>query len=490
MSLSQTEATHADTHTPPTVLTEATTASGRRKFPSELKTIPCTVAGCGKMFNRPARLVAHLRSHNNERPYRCTYPACDKSYSDNKHLKGHVLSAHTKEARFVCADCGKGFATGQRLKRHGLVHQGEERYKCRAYPPCTQSFRKHQTLQRHILRDHLGEKPYKCTHDGCDESYDTSNALKAHTTREHGERRFWCDECSAAAAAAAASAAADDDNGGSSGSGGSKEPVGFTTQFLLEQHVRQEHVNCIFCDGLKFGGQYELEQHMEIYHSGLTVKDRKTVSCDFEGCDKKFTKKSNMKAHYRTAHEGMRFVCGKVNTWESTGLEDWNWMEEGCGQTFTYKSGLEQHVLYVHLGKKRPQYEPRQQPSSQQQQQQDQGSSSSWDGTDQGNFLDEISGVAEHERRAAVCTAPGCTARFTRYADLHNHVHAEHPDQATFGLMGASEVPQADWLDAEETQMGGQQGDQAGEQWAQEDASLMQLLDLDNAIDPSLLIEA
>lgn len=476
MSLSQ---THADTHTPPTVLTEATTASGRRKFPSELKTIPCTVAGCGKMFNRPARLVAHLRSHNNERPYRCTYPDCDKAYSDNKHLKGHVLSAHTKEARFVCADCGKGFATGQRLKRHGLVHQGEERYKCRAYPPCTQSFRKHQTLQRHILRDHLGEKPYKCAHDGCDESYDTSNALKAHTTREHGERRFWCDECSAAAASAAAGAAAD----GEDGSGGSKGPVGFTTQFLLEQHVRQEHVNCIFCDGLKFGGHYELEQHMEIYHSGLTVKDRKTVSCDFEGCTKKFTKKSNMKAHYRTAHEGLRFVCGKVNTWESAGLEDWNWTEEGCGQGFTFKSALEQHVLYVHLGKKRPQYEP--QPKGVPEDQ-----ASSWSDADEGNFLDVISGVADHERRPAVCTAPGCTARFTRYAYLHVHVQAEHPDRATFGPMGASEVPQPDWVDAGETNTGGRQNEETGEQWAQEDASLMQLLDLDSAIDPSLLIEA
>lgn len=373
-----------------------------------------------------------------------------------------MLSAHTKEARFVCAECGKGFATGQRLKRHALVHQGEERYRCRDYPPCIQSFRKHQTLQRHVLKEHLGQKPYRCTHAGCTESYDTANSLKAHTTREHGELRFWCDECSATAEGK---------------DGAEKKPVGFPTQFLLEQHIRQEHVNCIFCDGLKFGGQWELEQHMEIYHSGLTVKDRKTVPCDFDGCDKKFTKKSNMKAHYRTAHEGLRFVCGKLNTWQSAGLEDWNWTEEGCGQTFVNKAALEHHVLYVHLGNKRQKYEGPLNPAS------------SEPGDDLG-FLDEISGVAALERRQAVCTVvSGCSARFTRYADLHDHINAEHPEHATFGLLGASSVPQPDWTDAGVAGAGGLQDERPEEEgWAQEDANLMQLLDLDGAgvIDPDL----
>lgn len=446
---------NADTQTPPTAITDISTSS-RRKFPSEEKTIICTVPGCTKTFNRPARLLAHLRSHNNERPYKCTYDGCDKAYADKKHLNGHILSAHTKEAKFSCTQCGKGFATGQRLKRHALVHEGEERYKCREYPPCDQSFRKHQTLQRHILKDHLGEKPYKCTHKGCPEGYDTANALKAHTTREHGELRFWCDECSSQEAAER-----DDET--------VRKPVGFTTQWLLEQHIRQEHVNCVFCD-VKFGGQYQLEKHMEIYHSGLSVKDRKNIECEYPGCDKRFTKKSNMKIHYRTAHKGMRFVCGKVNTWGSPGLQDWNWTEEGCGQGFTGKAGLEQHILYVHLGKQRPYV--------------DFGTKN----LNEAGFLDEISGVAELERRQVICDIVTCGARFMRHADLHNHVQAEHPDQAGFGgLLGESETPQPDWGDVtEETVFNGHQ-DGHDEQWAEEDASIMQLLDLDNAIDPNLL---
>lgn len=434
------------------------TASGRRKFPSELKTIPCTVAGCTKKFNRPARLVAHLRSHNNERPYKCTYEGCEKSYTDNKHLRSHVLSAHTEDAafQFVCDTCGARFATGQRLKRHGLTHQGAERYRCRDYPPCTQSFRKHHTLQRHILKDHLGQKPFQCTHAGCPEAYDTANALTAHANREHGEPRFWCDEC--------AKAAEDEPE--------SPKPAGFTTMFLLEQHIRHEHVNCIFCDGIKFGGQYELEKHMEVYHSGLTVKDRKTVPCDFPGCDKRFVKKSNMKAHYRSAHEGVRVICGQLNTWDSPGLEDWNWTEEGCGQTFTNKAALEHHVRHVHLGKKRPRYDgPVKAPVPA-------DADHLYDYAGKADLLNEISGVTEHERRPLPCMVTDCTARFIRHADLREHMQAEHPEMLHVALFEVDEMPQADWANNE------------GTEWDAEDANVMQLLNLDGAIDPTLLVEA
>lgn len=360
------------------------------------------------------------------------------------------------------------------------MHEGEERYKCRDYPPCTQSFRKHQTLQRHIMKDHLGEKPYKCTHAGCGEGYDTANALKSHTTRAHGELRFWCTECAAAEAGDAEAET------GLVGEAVSKPAVGFTTQWLLEQHIRQAHVNCVFCD-VKFGGQYELEQHMEIYHSGLTVKDRKTVVCDYPTCDKRFTKKSNMKTHYRAAHEGMRFVCGKVDTWESPGLEDWNWTEEGCGQDFTAKAALEQHILYVHLGKQRPYIDfGTLNPSS------------------TNDILNELSGVAELERRDVVCESDGCGARFMRYADLHHHMQAEHPEQAIVGgLLGASEVPQPDWIqdNADAAAASAEQTDfvfddqqfqhtTQEEGWTEEEASVMQLLDLDAAIDPDLLASA
>ena len=51
--------------TAPTSIAASTISRAGRKFPSDLKKIPCPQPGCDKTFNRPARLTAHLRSHSN-----------------------------------------------------------------------------------------------------------------------------------------------------------------------------------------------------------------------------------------------------------------------------------------------------------------------------------------------------------------------------------------------------------------------------------------
>lgn len=491
----------ADHPTPPTVPPTAPSVtsktSKRRTYPSEQKIIQCTVADCPKTFNRPARLLAHLRSHNNERPFACTYEGCGKTYTENKHLKQHLIS-HTNEAKYVCGTCDKAFSTGTRLRRHQKVHEGEERFRCRDHPPCNQSFRKHQTLQRHILKEHMGKKPFPCAHVGCGASYDTANALASHKDRDHGELRFWCDECCEAAAAAAK------EPGGKSTN---REPVGFTTQFLLDQHIRHEHVNCIFCD-VRFTGQYELDQHMEIYHSGLTLEDRKTVRCTYPGCGKKFTKKSNMTAHHRAAHEGMRFVCGRVDvSGAADGLEGWDWAAEGCGEGFVDKAKLVQHALFVHLGAPRPESGPG---SSYYNPQYHHDQSRLPPGM---TFLNEISGVADQERRQAVCPEPGCGARFIRYADLQNHTRADHapvvsppgafngecgggggdfvvvmpaPQARQQPPFGAGEVLPRDFL----VPLPDGQQPVSSIDPAQEEANMMQLVDWDAVIDPDLFLQS
>lgn len=265
----------AGTSTPLT--TDTTTASAtptRTKFPSELKTIKCTVEGCGKAFNRPARLASHMRSHNNERPFTCPYDNCDKAYLEEKHLKQHIKGTHTNERDHQCyvEGCGKSFLTATRLRRHQAAHEGHERFRCTGYPPCSQTFRKHQvgqlhrkhitypftsttsfvfskhyhkfcfwphrlttslqTLQRHIRSDHLELTPYPCTHvdpitnEKCNAGYDSAGALRKHEDRVHGALRFWCDECAA--------------NGG--------QPTGFVTKMQLNKHMRTEHADCLFCD--------------------------------------------------------------------------------------------------------------------------------------------------------------------------------------------------------------------------------------------------
>lgn len=278
----------------------------------------------------------------------------------------------------------------------------------------------------------------------------------------------------------------------------------------------------MYCgDGVAFAGQYELERHIDLNHTSKTVKDRKTVACKMEGCEKRFVKRSNMLTHHRTAHEGLRFTCGKVDTSEVEGLEGWDWKVNGCGQRFTSKVGATDHALYIHLGAQRPLYEPTQ-PSH---------------ARKEYSFLDEVSGVTDFERRPIACTASGCRARFVRWADMHNHVATDHAvaaagssqtpqihDHFDFGLDGqqdrvlhqpgpASYSPAADssqtvqaphssHFDSQQDQIYGQQNQnlsqygtafsqqtQALEQDVkQEEMVIMQLVDFDHAIDPQLLV--
>ncbi|KAH8894990.1 hypothetical protein GQ53DRAFT_744407 [Thozetella sp. PMI_491] len=382
-------------HTAATSIAASTTSRAGRKFPSDLKTIQCPEPGCSKTFNRPARLTAHLRSHSNDRPFKCKQPGCDKSYMEEKHLRQHVKGSHTQERKYVCEEpgCDKSFLTGTRLRRHAAVHEGANRFRCTGYEGCDQSFRKHQTLQRHIRTVHLGQNPYICATDGCGEGFDSPNAMKRHVEREHGEPKFWCDECE------------------DEGEDGSR--TGFTTLQLLQAHVREMHVGCPFCDK-KCSGQRDLEKHVDALHSGKPpedrkpVEDRKTIACTWEGCPKKFVKVANLNAHIKTAHEGHRFVCGQVDTFDwSEDIADWNWMEEGCGDAFISKMKLEEHIRFIHLGKKRP---PTVYP----------------DPTRDANAIKDLSGATSSNKRNLLCTEIGCRAGFIRYHDLNVHVQKVH----------------------------------------------------------------
>ncbi|KAF6842881.1 hypothetical protein CMUS01_02683 [Colletotrichum musicola] len=370
-----------------TVLTGQTSMTTRsRKFPSDLKTIKCTYPDCQKTFNRPARLAAHLRSHTDDRPFKCTEAGCDKDYREEKHLRQHVKGSHTQERAYACAHegCGKSFLTATRLRRHQEVHAGQERFRCRDFPPCNLSFRKHNTLQRHIRSEHLGTHAYPCQEAGCSAGFDSQGALRNHTRRDHSEPQFWCEEC----------------GGDGDGDGEGSSRVGFTSFALLQAHIRKEHLICIFCN-FKCTGQWELERHVEMRHSGIPLEARKTVACTWEGCDKKFTKKHNLTVHIRTAHEGYRFMCGEVDVQGTADLVGWS-NDNGCGVGFITKANLEDHIRYVHLGFKRPQ------------------PAKPVDGRP--NLIDDIAGT----NRNISCTVEGCNARFIRHHDLQVHLE-NHP---------------------------------------------------------------
>ena len=88
-----------------------------------------------------------------ERPYRCGYPECDKSYKNKRHLI-----------------------------RHFIVHTGVSNFGC-TYPECVgkKYFRDHEMLNRHITSIHTLKKPFRC--NKCNKPFARSENLKSHTER-------------------------------------------------------------------------------------------------------------------------------------------------------------------------------------------------------------------------------------------------------------------------------------------------------------------
>lgn len=60
----------------------------------------CPIPGCGSTFTRHFNLKGHLRSHNDERPYKCLYDGCPKGKLPPQCLSLFSLLTCTSGGRF------------------------------------------------------------------------------------------------------------------------------------------------------------------------------------------------------------------------------------------------------------------------------------------------------------------------------------------------------------------------------------------------------
>ena len=79
--------------------------------------IKCPFPGCNKIFNRSYNFKSHLKSHSNEKPFKCDH--CSLSFARCHDLK-RLIRIHdsARQESHKCDICGKAFSRSDALNRH------------------------------------------------------------------------------------------------------------------------------------------------------------------------------------------------------------------------------------------------------------------------------------------------------------------------------------------------------------------------------------
>ena len=117
------------------------------------------------------------------RRYTCLYTGCAKAFRRHEHLKNHVRAVHRKKKEFHCPVCAKAFATPSALGVHMRVHNDERPFAC-PHPGCDRRFRQKMHMNRHT-RVHTKEQPFVC--NVCNRAFSQISSMKRHMRIIHAD---------------------------------------------------------------------------------------------------------------------------------------------------------------------------------------------------------------------------------------------------------------------------------------------------------------
>lgn len=145
------------------------------------RSITCLLCQKTFSFHQFSLYETHIRAHLGERPFRCNYSGCGKTYTNQG-----VLTQHLKEHRdiesakvFPCSECHKVCSTLNKLYKHRSYHHDKpDHLQPKTCYFCGNSLRTASALVVH-LRPHTLEKPF-CCEAPCVLRFSDTSALRKH----------------------------------------------------------------------------------------------------------------------------------------------------------------------------------------------------------------------------------------------------------------------------------------------------------------------
>jgi len=269
-----------------------------------------TCPECGKEI---ANLNQHLRVTHKIFKASSREKVCGLCNKKFHNLEAHMLKTHNVKSpsEHVCSICLKTFAKKDHLARHETVVHLGVRQTC---PFCNNQF---SNLDKHIKTKHGGDqsmKETKCLYpcDLCNKVFNKKSILNTHQQTVHG--------------IAVAS---------------KKETCPFCDKQYsnLHQHIEIVHNNtkkysCQKCQKGFYDNRELRRHHIKYLKTGECQKEPGPevfkYSCDFENCQYRSNKKSNMEMHKQSVHLNIKFSCPE------------------CGKQLSSKANLNSHVKNVH----------------------------------------------------------------------------------------------------------------------------------------------